>query len=83
MKNHDNQAVPAVDAVATGDAGGKDWRLALVNRHPSSAANCGVQFDGAAASGTCCATVLSGDAAEAFNDVDRPDRVIPRQVELP
>ena len=79
---HGNDAVPAVDAVATCDEARKNWRIALVNRHPSATANCGVQFDGTAATGTCQATVLSGDSPEAFNDVDRPDRVVPRRVEL-
>jgi hypothetical protein len=79
---HGAAAVPAVDAVATSDAARKVWRVALVNRHPTATANCTVQFDGAVASGKCWATVLSGDAPEAFNDVDRPDRVIPRRAEL-
>ncbi len=80
--HHGNGAVPAVDAVATCDEARKNWRIALVNRHPSATANCGVQFDGTAATGTCQATVLSGDSPEAFNDVERPDRVVPRRVEL-
>ena len=79
---HDNGAVPAVDAVATCDEGKKNWRIALVNRHPSATTSCRVQFDGATASGTCWATVLSGDAPVAFNSVEAPDRVIPRRVEL-
>jgi alpha-L-arabinofuranosidase len=79
---HGNGAVPAVDAVATCDEARKNWRIALVNRHPSATASCGVQFDGTAATGTCQATVLAGDSPEAFNDVERPDRVVPRRVEL-
>ena len=75
-------AVAAVDAVATCDAARRGWRVALVNRHPTATARCVIQFDGAAASGTCWATVLSGDAPEAFNDVDRPERVLPRRAEL-
>ncbi len=79
---HGGATVPAVDAVATCDAARKNWRVALVNRHPTETASCVVQFDGADAAGTCWATVLSGDAPEAFNDVERPERVIPRRVEL-
>ncbi len=79
---HGGNAVPAVDAVATCDDGRKTWRLALVNRHASATVNAAVLFDGAAAMGTCRATVLAGEAAEAFNDVERPDRVVPRKVEL-
>ena len=77
-----DSAVSVVDAVATCDATRKDWRIVLVNRHPSATTSCTVQFDGTAASGTCWGTVLSGDAPEAFNDVQRPDRVVPRRVEL-
>ena len=80
--NHGVATIPAVDAVATCDAARKDWRLALVNRHSTATAHCVVQFDGVAAAGTCAATILSGDAPEAFNDVGRPDRVVPRKAEL-
>ena len=79
---HGGQTVPAVDALVTCDPARKDWRLALVNRHPSATAKCVVQFDGAKASGSCRATVLAGDAPDAFNDVERPHRVVPRQVQL-
>jgi hypothetical protein len=73
-------SVPCVDAAATCDAARRNWRLALVNRHAAEAASCTVQFDGVPASGSCEATVLAGDAPEAFNDVDRPDRVVPHRV---
>jgi len=79
---HGNGTVPAVDAVVTCDAARKDWRIVLVNRHPSATVNCALQFDGVSASGTCQATVLAGDAPEAFNDVERPARVSPQRVEL-
>lgn len=79
---HAGKSVPVVDAVATCDDARQTWRLALVNRHPSAAANCTVQFDGKPVSGSCQATVLSGDSPDAFNDVERPDRVVPQRVEL-
>lgn len=79
---HGNAAVPAVDAVATCNAARDQWRVLLVNRHSSAAVNCGVQFDDAPVTGSCRATVLSGDSPDAFNDVERPDRVIPRRSQL-
>jgi len=79
---HGEASVPCVDAVATCEAGRREWRLALVNRHPAEAVTCTVQFDGIPASGSCAATVLAGDAPEAFNDVDRPERVVPQRVHL-
>jgi len=80
---HGDASVPSVDAVATCDAARRNWRLALVNRHPTAPVPCALQFDGAAASGPVWATVLDGDAPEAFNDVDRPERVVPRRTRLP
>jgi alpha-L-arabinofuranosidase len=80
---HGDKVVPAVDAAATCDAERKVWRVVLVNRHPTSDASCVILFDGVAATGTCAATVLSGDSTDAFNDVDHPNRVIPRKVNLP
>ena len=79
---HGNATVPAVDAVATCDASRKDWRIALVNRHPTATLRCQLQFDGVSPSGNCWASVLAGDAPEAFNDVERPARVVPQRVEL-
>lgn len=79
---HGNAAVPAVDAVATCNVARDQWRVLLVNRHASASVNCGVHFDGSAVTGACRATVLSGDSPDAFNDVDRPERVIPRKCEL-
>jgi alpha-N-arabinofuranosidase len=74
--------VPVVDAVATCDAERKQWRLALVNRHSSAVASCAVRFDGKTPADGCRATVLSGDSPDAYNDVDQPDRVVPKRVEL-
>ena len=79
---HSGGSVPAVDAVATCDATRALWRLALTNRHATRAARCQVRFAGQAANGTCPAWVLDGDSVDAFNDPDRPDRVVPRRVEL-
>ena len=75
-------SIAAVDAVATCDADGKNWNIAVVNRHPSATVRCVIQIEEMAASGSCKATVLSGDAVDAYNDVESPDRVIPRQLEM-
>ena len=70
--------VPAVDAVATCDAAGRKWRIVLVNRHPSESLRCTVKLGSKTLDGTYRATVLAGDAPEAYNDVDRPQRVVPQ-----
>ncbi|MBI5833807.1 MAG: alpha-N-arabinofuranosidase [Armatimonadetes bacterium] len=79
---HGGATVPAVDAVATCDAARAAWRLALINRHASAPALCRIAFDGQPVTGVLRATVLDGDSPDAYNDVDRPDRVAPRRVEL-
>jgi hypothetical protein len=79
---HAGAAVPAVDAVATCDAERKAWRLALVNRHASAPVRCGIAFGREAVSGPLWATVLTDDDVDAYNDIDHPERVIPRRVEM-
>lgn len=71
-----------VDAIATVDQSGKRWAIALVNRQPSEAMRCMVRFGDQPLDGTFDATVLSGDSPEAFNDVDRPDRVVPSKTQV-
>lgn len=70
-------SVPCVDAVATCDDTRREWRVALINRHPSASVTCRVECDGRPASAPTGATVLAGDSPDAFNDIDRPDRVAP------
>lgn len=72
------RSVPTLDAVATCGAGGRSWRIALVNRHPSERLDCLVSVGDKPLAGTFRATVLEGDSPDAYNDVDHPDRVAPR-----
>lgn len=71
--------VPVLDAIATGDAEGGRVIAALTNRHPSEVVECRID---APVTGELAATVLQGDSPDAFNDVERPDRVVPREVRL-
>ena len=71
-----------LDAVATVDESGKTWAVALVNRHPSEPLACTVELGDWLPDGMFDATILAGDSPEAFNDVDRPDRVVPEKTEL-
>jgi len=75
----DKQPIAAVDAVVTTDESGKRWSIALVNRHPEQAAACTVKMGDRLLNGAFDATVLAGDSPEAFNDVERPDRVVPEK----
>jgi alpha-N-arabinofuranosidase len=74
--------IPVVDAVATVDQAGKTWAVALVNRHPSREVACSVRIENAPLQGTHAATVLSGDSAEAYNDVEHPNRVVPERTQI-
>jgi alpha-N-arabinofuranosidase len=70
--------VPVVDAIATGDADGDRAVVALTNRHPSEPVAC--TLPGAAAG--IEATVLRGDGPDAYNDVERADRIAPERAWL-
>ena len=74
--------VAAVDAIATVDDTGKQWSIALINRHPSKAVRCTLDLKGMPLDGTFKATVLTGDSPDSYNDIQRPDRVVPQEIEL-
>ena len=77
-----NRMADMVDAVATVDESGGRWAIAMVNRHPSEAVACTVRLGDKLLEGRFDATVLAGDSPDAFNDVERPNRVAPEEVEL-
>jgi alpha-N-arabinofuranosidase len=78
----DQKTVPALDAVVTRSDDGKRTAIALINRHPALSAswklNTGARVNLAGAG----VTILSGDSPDAYNGVDRPDRVVPVQQRL-
>lgn len=76
------EAVPAVDALATCDPAKKNWRIALINRHPSATLHCAVKVGERPLDGKFRATILSGDSPDAYNDVDQPNGVAPQKTEL-
>jgi hypothetical protein len=61
------------------DDTGKQWALALVNRHPNKALLCSAMFKDQPLEASYAAVVLAGDSPEAFNDIEHPDRVVPEQ----
>jgi alpha-N-arabinofuranosidase len=74
--------VAPVDAVATCDADRKNWRIALINRHPEQDADVRIHLGDRPVTGRHAATVLSGDSPDAYNGIEQPNRVVPEQVEL-
>jgi alpha-L-arabinofuranosidase len=79
---HAGRSVSTLDALATCNAAGRKWRIALVNRHPVEPLRCGLQLGSKALEGKFRATVLAGDSPEAYNGVERPNRVAPQITEL-
>jgi alpha-N-arabinofuranosidase len=79
---HLDKAVPVLDAVATCDEAMKQWSLVLANRHPDTPERCRVLVAGQELQGLHKVTLLSGDSADAYNDLAAPDRVTPSQAEL-
>lgn len=77
-----NEFIPVIDAVATVDGAGRNWAIALVNRHPSNEVACTVKMKDVPLEGTHRATILAGDSPDAYNDVEHPDRVWPERTQL-
>ncbi|MFT5241320.1 MAG: hypothetical protein ACI9OU_000744 [Candidatus Promineifilaceae bacterium] len=71
-----------IAAIATVDQSGGQWSIALPTRHPSKHADCTVTMKDAILDGSYNATVLSGDATDAYNHIAHPNRVVPQEVHL-
>jgi len=69
--------VPVIDQLATVDEAGIRVSLALVNRDPAAPVACDVRLGGHTLAGSFPGTVLDGPSADAFNDVEHPDTVVP------
>ena len=74
--------VATVDAIATVDETGKQWSIALINRHPSEAVRCTLDFKGEPLDGSFEATLLTADSPNSYNDIDHPARVAPEKTKL-
>jgi len=79
---HDKDSVAVVDAIATVDESGRQWAIVLVNRHPSDSVVCTLKMGEMPLDGTYKATVLTGDSPDAYNDIEHPNRVAPKEVKL-
>ena len=63
-------------------AKGRNWAIAMVNRHSSETVACTVKLGDRSLDGTFDATILAGDSPEAFNDEEHPTRVVPERRKL-
>ncbi len=77
----DAKTVQALDAVVTSSADRKRVAVALVNRHPEATARWKMNLRGFAPR-SAQAMVLSGDSTDAYNDVARPNRVVPQTLPI-
>ena len=77
---YNGKSVPAVDVIVTTNYDRKVISLVLVNKDPENVVDCDLGFE----SGTnrVNAIILSGDSPDAFNDIETPDRVIPKYCQL-
>jgi len=82
LQEDTKQPISVIDGIATVDESGKQWSIALVNRHPSQEVACTVKMNDAPLAGTYEAKILSGDSPDAFNSVEHPDRVAPQKTHL-
>jgi alpha-N-arabinofuranosidase len=79
---HNGKSVPVVDAIATVSESGKHWAIALVNRNPEKAVACTIKMKDRPLQGSYQALVLEGDSPDAYNDIQRPNRVVPQRTKL-
>lgn len=79
---HGAKSVPVADALATVDDSGKNWAIALVNRHPDKEVTFTIKMKDRLPNGQYAATVLAGDSPDSFNDIEHPNRVTPQKTTL-
>ena len=71
-----------VDAIATVDESGGRWVVSMMNRHPTEEVVCTIDLGDMTLDGKYQATILTGETADSYNDIDHPDRVVPAETEL-
>lgn len=79
---HGARSVPVADAVATVNETGDVWAIALINRHPREETACTVTMKEQTLEGAYPAITLTGDSPDAYNDIEHPGRVAPRETTL-
>ena len=78
----DKDSVSVIDAIATVDKKGRNWAISLVNRHPSENLECKVSIGDKLLNGTYKAKILTGESTDSYNDIEHPNRVAPKELEL-
>lgn len=73
-------SVPVVDGILTCSDDKKVLSIALVNKDPKNEAECNLGLE--KIDGAVNAIILSGDSPDAYNDVDKPNRVMPESKQV-
>lgn len=79
---NEKDTVAMLDALATVDKKGENWSISLVNRHPTENVYCTLKMGDNLLNGPFKASMLTGESADSYNDMEHPKRVIPKEVEL-
>lgn len=79
---NEEKALPAVDALASRSHDGRHWVVSLANRDPGHTAACTLDLGGEVPDGRYRGVILQGDCADAYNDIDNPDRVKPQEMKF-
>lgn len=74
--------VPEGDAAVTIDRDTGKVAIAITNLHPDEPLSCGIWLPGRRLSPTARLTTLTGSDIDDFNDVAKPDAVVPSRTEL-
>jgi len=72
--------VPALDAVTTCSSERRRFALALVNRDPKRTAEWQLNLRGFDPRQEVRITMLSGKSTDSFNDIERPNEVVPEKI---
>tara|TARA_Y100001968_G_C19184886_1_gene632279 strand:- start:249 stop:743 length:495 start_codon:yes stop_codon:yes gene_type:complete len=75
-------SVSVIDAIATVDKKGKNWAISLINRHPSENLECKVIMGNKLLNGIYKAKILTAESTDSYNDIENPNRVTPKEIEL-
>ncbi len=75
-------SVSVIDVIATVDKSGKNWAISLINRHPNNKLECKVKIGDKLLDGTYNARILTGESTDSYNDINHPNRVYPKEIEI-
>jgi alpha-N-arabinofuranosidase len=79
---HGERSVAVIDAIATVDDSGKNWAIALINRHPSDPVWYTLKIGDTLLDGEYDSMVLASDSVDFYNDIEHPNRIAPEKITM-